>query len=252
MLLEEENSPNKIEHRTDLLTDKYTPYTNVDNGLVKELLLLLVGNIFTLTLIATIVALILFNVNEIDRKCLTEIISYAVLFGALMGILGSSIKKYLPKFANWTPYVVGLGFGLAVLGIDELYIRVVNMFYTTGVGGNEAGVRMVIQNYPVLSVFIFGLIGPMCEELTYRVGLFGLLKRWNRIWAYVITSLVFGFIHMQFDGNIATEFILLPSYLIPGILFALAYDMYDLPCSYTAHITNNLVAVISLVIRYNS
>lgn len=252
MLLEEENSPNKIEQRDDLLSDKYTPYNNVDIGLVKELILLLVGNIFTLTLIATIVGLILFKVNEVDRKCLMEIITYAILFGILLAVLGSSIKKYLPKFTNWTAYVVGIGFGLATLGIDELYIRFVNIFYTTGVGGNEFGIRQIIQNYPVSSIFIFGLIGPMCEELTYRVGLFGLLKRWNRVFAYIITALVFGFIHMKYDGNLVTEFILLPSYIIPGALFALAYDMYDLPCSYTAHITNNLIAVIQLVVRYNS
>lgn len=252
MFLEEENFTNKNELRTDLLPDKYAPYNNVDNGIVRELLLLLIGNIFTLSLIATIVSLILSSVNEVDRSAITQMVSYSILFVLLLVSLGPNIKKCLPKFANWIPYLVGIAIGVSVLIGDELYLRFVNLFYTTETGGNEGNIRSIIANYPISSVFIFGLIGPMCEELTYRVGLFNLIKRWNKIAAYIIAAVIFGLIHMDFRADIATEFILLPSYILPGILFAIAYDMYDLPCSFTAHITNNLVVIIQLVIRYNS
>ena len=252
MLLEEEKMSNKNELRTDLLSDKYAPYKNVNLGILKELLFVLAGNVFTLSLIATIVSLILFNVNIVDRTCITEFVSYSIIFALMITILRGDIKKYLPKFKNWVPYVVGVAVGLSVLLLDELYVRFVNIFYTTGNGGNGTDIGKIVSIYPVASLFMFGFIGPMCEELTYRVGLFGSLKRWNRVWAYIISSLVFGFIHMKFQGNIATEFILLPTYVFPGVMFALAYDMYDLPCSYTAHITNNLIAIISVIIKVHS
>ncbi len=147
---------------------------------------------------------------------------------------------------------MGVGIGLSVILFDELYLRFVNLFYNTGIGGNESSIRGVIARYPVASIFIFGLIGPMCEELTYRVGVFNLIKRWKRVAAYIVTGLLFGFIHMDFKGNILTEFILLPTYVAPGLLLSFAYDLFDLPCSYTAHITNNLIVVISQVVKLNS
>ena len=252
MLLEEEKKSNKITQRDELLSNKHAPFNNANLGVWKEFFATLVGNIFTLTVIATIVLAILFNLNEVDRKCIAEFVTYSIVFVLLITVLGKDTKKLLRKFADWVPYVVGIAIGLSVILLDELYLRFVNIFYTTGVGGNEVGIREAVKYFPVASLFIFGFIGPMCEELTYRFGLFNLIKRWNRVCAYIITGLVFGFIHMKYDGNIVTEFILLPTYIIPGFLFAIAYDLYDLPCSYTAHITNNLIAITQLIIRYHS
>ena len=252
MFSEEENLPNKNEHSDNLLICKHAPYQNVDLGPWKEALLFIFGNVFTLSLISTIIGAIAYSLNELDKKCVTTLVAYSVIFILLMLVVRIDIKKYLKKFVNWVPYVVGLAFGIGVLLFDELYLRFINIFYTTGTGGNETGIRMIISRFPALSLIIFGLIGPMCEELTYRVGVFNIIKRWNKVAAYILTALIFGFIHMDFSGNIATEFIILPTYLFPGILFSIAYDMYDLPCSYTAHITNNLFVIIQLLIRYNS
>ena len=252
MFLQDQNSTNKNEHRGDLLLDKHAPFNNVTLDIWKEALLFAVGNVFTLSLITTIVSVMLVNMNEIDKNGAKLLIGYSVLFSLLFAVIGRDYKKYLPKFAHWLPYVVGICFGLSIMLFDELYLRFVNLFYNTGLGGNEADIRQIIARYPVASVFIFGLIGPMCEELTYRVGVFNLIKRWNRILAYVLTGLIFGFIHMKYDGNIATEFILLPTYIAPGVLLSFAYDLFYLPCSYTAHITNNLIVIISQVVALKS
>lgn len=244
MLLEDEKLTNKNKQRGDLLPDRHAPFNNVSLDIWKEAVLFAIGNAFTLSLITTIVSVILINMNEIDRNGAKILIGYSILFVLLVLVVGRSFKKYLPKLKSWTPYIVGLAFGIAIILFDELYMRFVNLFYNTGIGANESGIRTIIVRYPVASIFIFGLIGPMCEELTYRVGVFNLIKRWKRVAAYIITGVLFGFIHMDFSGNIATEFIVLPTYIAPGILLSLAYDMFDLPCSYVAHITNNLFVVI--------
>ncbi len=252
MFSKDENFSNKSEQRGDLLSDKYAPFNNAKLDIWKEALLFAIGNVFTLSLITTIVSAVLFSMNKIDKAGAASLISYSILFALLAVVIGLDYKKLLPKFKSWIPYVVGLGFGLAILIFDESYLRFVNLFYNTGTGGNETGIRQIIARYPIASILIFGLVGPMCEEFTYRVGMFNLVKRWSRVAAYIFTGLVFGLIHMDFTGNIATEFIILPTYIAPGLLLSLAYDLYDLPCSYVAHITNNLFVIISQVIILKS
>ena len=252
MFSKEQNLSNKNEQRSDLLSDKYAPFNHAFNNVWKETLLLAIGNVFVLSLVSTIVSLMLFSFNELDKFAARSLITYSIIFVALVIAVGFDFKKFIPKLKSWVPYVTGLAFGITILVFDSLYIRVVNLFYNTGIGGNEFGIRQVIQRYPAASFFIFGLIGPMCEELTYRVGMFNLLKRWHRIPAYILTAIVFGLIHIQYDGNLVTEFIILPTYIAPGVLLALAYDLYDLPCSYTAHITNNLFVIITQIVALKS
>ena len=252
MFSKHKNLPNKNEHRGDLLTDKYAPFNNAKLDVWKEALLFALGNVFIISLISAIVGAILFSMNEVDKAGAKSLITYSVLIVILAVTLGLDYKKLLPKFKNWVPYVVGLAIGVSILLFDSTYMRLVNLFYSTGTGGNETSIRLVINRYPVASVIIFGLVGPICEELTYRVGMFNLVKRWNRIAAYIVTGVLFGLIHMDFGGNIATEFIILPTYIAPGLLLSFAYDLYDLPCSLTAHITNNLFVILSQIVIVNS
>ena len=105
------------------------------------------------------------------------------------------------------------------------------------------------KNYIVFALIIFGLIGPICEELTYRVGLYSLTKRWNRTAAYIITPIVFGLIHFNWEsltigGNtLVNELCNLPDYIVAGVLFSYYYEKGGFACSATAHVVNNLVAL---------
>ena len=252
MFSNDENLPNKNEQRGDLLTDKHAPFCNAKLDIWKEALLFALGNVFVLSLIMTVVGTIFVSMNEIDKAGAKALVSYSVLFAILAAVVGLDIKKLLPKFKSWVPYVVGLAVGATILLFDQNYMRLVNLFYHTGTGGNETAIRQIIARYPFPSILIFGIVGPICEELTYRVGMFNLVKRWNRVAAYIVTGIIFGLIHMDFGGNIATEFIILPTYIAPGLLLSLAYDLYDLPCSLTAHLTNNLFVIIGQVILLNS
>ena len=136
MFSKDENFSNKSEQRGDLLSEKYAPFNNAKLDIWKEALLFAIGNVFTLSLITTIVSAILFSMNKIDKAGAASLISYSILFALLAVVVGLDYKKILPKFKSWIPYVVGLGFGLAILIFDESYLRFVNLFYNTGTGGN--------------------------------------------------------------------------------------------------------------------
>ena len=94
---------------------------------------------------------------------------------------------------------------------------------------------------------ITGIIGPICEEFAYRVGLFNLGMRINRLTAYLFATVVFGLIHMH-DFASVNEWLNFPSYLIAGGILAFTYDRFGLSASITAHVVNNLYAVILTLI----
>ena len=113
---------------------------------------------------------------------------------------------------------------------------------------NESVLREIIKAFPALSVFVFGIVGPFCEELTYRVGLFGCFKKYKWL-AYLTSIIVFALMHFGFTSpNIIDELVNLPIYLFSGAAFAFAYDKFGLAGSLSAHVTNNLYAIIASII----
>ena len=107
--------------------------------------------------------------------------------------------------------------------------------------------RSFITIYPFISLIFLGVIGPICEELTYRVGLFSVLKKPKWL-AYVIGTLVFALAHFSFTStNIINELVNLPVYIVSGFALCLAYDKFGLAASLTAHTVNNIYSV-SMVI----
>ena len=70
---------------------------------------------------------------------------------------------------------------------------------------NQQIINLILSKHPVSSFFWIVLLGPLVEELTYRVGLFNAISSRNRIAAYVVSALVFGFLHFNIhnaDGAI--------------------------------------------------
>lgn len=178
-------------------------------------------------------------------------ISYGILFATLMAILNVDLVRIIDVFKNWKGVLVGLGFAAAIIVVPTIYNLIVNLFYPIDISENEQGLRGFIVIYPVLSIFILGIVGPLCEELTYRVGLFGLLKKWPWV-AYIVSTLVFALMHFGFTTTgdaMIQELLNLPIYLFSGAMFALAYHKFGLSASITAHIINNSFTVVLVIIN---
>ena len=171
--------------------------------------------------------------------------AYFILFAFLFTGVIANLDEFKKHMKGYEKYLYGLVFGIGVLFGSIMINIIINIFYTLAPNENESAIRNVISLTPLLSVIVFGLIGPICEELTYRAGLFTLISKKNKILAYIVTILVFGFIHFDYQ-NITSinEWLNLPIYCFSGFLFTLAYDKYGLPGSIVAHMTNNLVSVL--------
>ncbi len=175
---------------------------------------------------------------------ITNTISYLIIFGVLLALLFPRWKKILSYFKDWKTDLIGLIAGALLILLSAGYLNVISSITDPGTNANQEIAVNLIKAYPVTSIFVLGIIGPVCEELTYRYGLFSMIGKKNKILAYIITILVFAFIHFDFTGNMRIELLNLPSYLIAGGLLCYVYHRYGLNASIIAHVVNNVFSIV--------
>lgn len=177
-------------------------------------------------------------------------VSYVVIY--LLCLLNSriGIPDLLSKFKGTKPYLAALCAILAIFAFNFVY----NAFlYTLNIqihdNINEAGLNSIIKEYPIQCIFMFGILAPIVEELTYRVGLFSLGARKGKGFAYAITIIVFTIIHISFvETDIINELLNIPFYCFAAATFCFIYDKYGFAASVVAHVLNNFTSIILMVI----
>ena len=247
---EENNYENNEPKSASFETEKEV--TSKDISVIKKVIFILIGigGLFVFSLLAGLIARSFNLLTKEEYTGAANFITYAFLFVTLIAVLNIDIKKCKSDFSKWLPYLIGFGFGIALIIFPIIYNFIVNLFYETSVNENEEGLRSFITVYPITSLIFLGFIGPICEELTYRVGVFGILKKPKWL-AYVIGTLVFALAHFSFTSEtIINELVNLPVYLVSGFLLCLAYDKFGLAASLTAHTVNNIYSV-GMVILLN-
>jgi membrane protease YdiL (CAAX protease family) len=105
---------------------------------------------------------------------------------------------------------------------------------------NQETITQLTLSFPFLSFITFVFLGPIVEEITYRLGLFSLVRRYNRWLGYLITALVFGFIHFDYgSADYMNELINMPLYVFAGVLFTFIYEKEGFEVATLTHILNN-------------
>ena len=145
---------------------------------------------------------------------------------------------------------LGLPFTFAILltsyGLVSLYDA---LGIQLDVNQNQAAIVRLVKDSPIISLITFGLLGPIVEEWTYRLGLFQYLKGRSKWIAYLVTLTIFGFIHFDFNAaNLTNELLNLPIYLVAGAWFCFLYDRFGLQVAMATHIFNNLISIMSILI----
>ena len=219
-----------------------------------------------LTQVITISAMIMQNPNldvdslatNVDVIMIPNVVAYIVMT-IIIGIVMLPFRhKLLQQFNKLKPYFYGLGFtGLLICasivwGIisNYIYIAITGDMPTSG-NINQITLEKIISVYPVISIIIFGIVGPVVEEFGYRVGLFNFLRRKNRIFAYIVSAIIFGLIHFTIPSTAngwVNELLQIPNYIIAGALLCFAYEKYGLSASITAHVLNNVISIIMVMV----
>ena len=175
--------------------------------------------------------------------------TYLLMLGALLVICFTSRQKiFIEKFKRPIDYSLGLAYAGGIFMIGLLIGMITSIFYKD-TNANQAVAENLITNYPIFAVLIICIIGPICEELTYRVGLYSFLRRINKVLAFIVSVIVFALIHFDFTAeSIIGELWSLPSYIVCGALLTIAYDHRGPACSIVAHMAYNTSALLMVII----
>lgn len=232
---------------------------------LQHIILFFVG-FFLLSVLASIVGKFLKPIgaggNTALMATLLSFIVYLLMFTILSIILYffKILKPLYIDFITLKPYLKGVFYGFIVIIASVSYSSFVRLIMgPQDSNQNQQAIENVLINYPILNFVWIVICGPLVEEYIYRIGLFGGLRKVNRILAYVVSGIVFGFIHFTIpytDGGIVDtqmliiEFVNIPSYIISGLLFAYIYEKEGFATSGLAHITNNFVSFIVTIIAH--
>lgn len=160
--------------------------------------------------------------------------------------------KFIKQFKVAKNYYLGVLFGVCLIGLNFLLSLFSTYVLKATDNDNQQSLILMVQSYPVFAIIILGFIGPICEELTYRVGLFDVISKKKRWVGYVVGMLLFGLIHFDFTANSAeawlNELKNIPTYIIAGAYLCYSYEKSSFIGSSIAHIMNNLFSVISILV----
>lgn len=184
-----------------------------------------------------------FITDDLLWKTLTISLTYLIMFvGLAMIIIGTRRDYFFKKYTRGLDYLYGLGYAITLVLASSILGALILIFHTPVDNANQSTAIEIANGYPILAFVVMGLLGPICEELTYRVGLYSFLRRINKWLALAVTALIFALIHFSFDGDIIEELWSFPSYVLSGVILTLAYEHRGPACSMTAHIAYNIFA----------
>ena len=235
---------NNIEHPLD-----------ADMFPIKKQIAVFIIGWFGLHVIATVIQLLLFGANIIigndktfNVSILTNFIGYIALCTTLLLVSNKDLIKLTPSFKKYKSYIAGVVCFLSILAFSYLYaLFLYALNIKTTENSNQSSINDVQSKYFFASLIIFGIIAPICEEFTYRVGLFSLCKRRSKALAYIVPPLIFALIHFNFDLSstkaFVNELLNLPHYIFAGLAFSFTYDKFGFAGSVSAHIINNVLSL---------
>ena len=215
----------------------------------RELILICVG-LLILNLIFSVVFAFAYKEDPSRGLMLINTASYMSFFVICLIVMFPYIRDLLSRFKIPLAYMwAGIGFA-TLIGFSVTYGMISKIIYPgIGEGGNQSLVSDMVIRYPLISILVVGIIGPICEEIAYRVGLFTLLRRVHPSLAYIGTAIIFGLIHFDFMSNdLLTEIILLQNYIFAGLCFSFIYDKKGFAASTLAHISNNLFSIMAILL----
>lgn len=228
----------------------------------KNIILFFVG-FLGLQIISFLISIIILTTNEylatfgLTGVSILNFSTYFVTAGAIILIINNDLLTVFSSFKEKRTYIYGVSYGLILIIISSFVSFIMNLITQNNqVNANETGINSITLSFPFLSFIVFGILGPIVEEVTYRIGLFSSFsKRLKPIWAYIITCLIFGFLHFDFTSlfsndinTLIVEFSNLPSYKVSGLLLCYFYHKEGFGASSIAHIFNNCLSLLLTLI----
>ena len=192
--------------------------------------------------------LLLLMFPSIDKLLATAIMQYVIYVPVLVAcilLLKNEIKESIgiAKKSEYKKFLSIIGIGLiSAYGLNILGSILSNALSTADNSANEAAIEeMFKSSYGMLIVLLVCIIAPVVEEIVYRGAILrGLEKlKISPAVALIISSLIFGFIHVLTAGDYAQVF----PYIFMGLALGFVYQKTkSLVASITIHMLINTIS----------
>lgn len=214
-------------------------------------------------------------INEGQLAMGVNLASYALLglvfWLYLISPFGSGIKQSLKPGSSLHRKPRGISQGIYVFIIIYLvgvfYSGLIELIPWMSTNTNQSTLVTLGSSFPIPLFVMTVLLAPLIEEITYRGGLTnacaggftGAKRGYHPLVGILISSLIFGLIHFDFQGSILSatqgdfyplyrELLNLPAYVISGAALAGCYlASGSLYLSVALHSLNNLIAFIGMI-----
>ena len=134
--------------------------------------------------------------------------------------------------------------------ISLLLGKLITWLYPDFGNTNDSGIAALAKENYFLTAIGTVLLVPLAEECMHRGAVFGGLYRKNRLFAYIISTILFALVHIDGYFGMVDGVLLLLNFLqyIPaGIVLAAAYDISgSIFAPIFIHMAVNLLGILSL------
>ena len=152
-------------------------------------------------------------------------ILFALTLIAFWGYLGRSARVMLDHLGT---VLLSVGVGLvAFYGLNEIIWRVLKMLDLSRDNLNDQAILARIGAAPYSTIFILVFLAPIIEEAIFRGYIFGNLRGTSRAAAYLISCLLFAFLHVWQFVVLNHDFsylIIMVQYFVPGLVMAWTFE----------------------------
>lgn len=211
--------------------------------------LLIVFSLFFFSSLWQLIGLKIFNYdvnnltdfNTIVLTTFSEVITLIILIIIYRKELKNDFKSLKNNFnKNMDITVKSWLIGLLIMFVSNI---IIGLFVSKATAGNEENVQTLIKASNYLSIFTFGIVGPMVEELVFRKSFRDVFKKG---WLFILVSgLVFGGLHVVLSLTSLWDLFYLIPYCSLGIAFGYIYVKTDnIYYSMFIHIFHNVLFTI--------
>lgn len=147
-----------------------------------------------------------------------------------------NIKKWLKQ----------LLFYFFIIYISNVVLSVILSFLTTqDTSANQDALQTMLEHTPFLTISVALVFAPIVEELVFRGVIFNFFKNKGFFIAALVSSLLFGFIHIMPNSISDIPFVVV--YATMGWVIAYSYHKTgNIYTSMTLHFMNNFIALVGM------
>ena len=165
------------------------------------------------------------TIGESLRNVLFYYTLFAVTVLLFHRFLAHTSSRFLDNLnRSLTTLVIGL---LVFYGANELLYRVFHVLFDSHTNLNDMTIAASVSSAPRMTALIVIFLAPFVEEVLFRGLVFGCLREHSRAIAYAASCLLFAFLHVwtfALSAGSISYFTLMIQYLVPGLIFAWAFD----------------------------